>query len=178
MINMQVTVAVQNTSVAKTTCWRFTGCVAKLMHNFWRIYKIVGIFYFPDRWCFKKSMMFKASSLTVFTSWCHKYRCLFYSNHIFFQNCCHRATSGFISNSAKSSIKIGNLSLCQNTWIKLWLVSLLFSQKCPIRIMNISIKLVTPCWLITNCHWNHWNMIQYIIQIISTIRTNGNIRRI
>ena len=121
-------------------------------------------------------MTLESGTLTVLTAGGHDHRPLKDSKHIATEQHSHGTVSGLVPTSAEAGIQICFISFCQNTRINLGLITLTLSDPAVFLIVNVAQEGILSRRLITDCHRDNLQIGDYIIQIISSVRTFCHIR--
>jgi hypothetical protein len=175
-INMHITVADKHTAVYEILSGILTGCVAKLVHYFGRINKVIGVSYLTDGRCLEKCVLFKAGTCRIFITGYYENRLFYDGKHVGTKYGSHSTMSGLVASATETGIKISLVTLCQHAGVKLRLIPGSVTQTGTVLIMYITVEFITTCRCITYGYGYYGNMIQNIIQIISAVRTDGYVR--
>ena len=175
---MQIIIRAQHTAVTEPS-GRTAACgIAQLIHHLARINKIIDIPDLPDGGRLEERVVRKIRAISIAHARSDEDRSFHDCQHIRSQNRTHRPMSCFVMKTAEPRIQISPVTFCQYARIELRLVALPTPQLRTIRIMHIAIELKLSRGRIGDRHGNDIKMIQHIVQIISSIRSLCDIRRI
>ena len=176
-INMQIAITDDYTGKSERAKRRAAAGIAEFMVRDRGVDEIIGIPCLPNGGCLKEREIRKAGSGSIWRAGSDCHRLSSNRQHIRLQNRYHGAAAVGICRRTEACIQVDCAPLKEYAGVKLGRVALPFAEAASVRMVDIPVELIPSGRGVTDGHRDHRQLVENIVEVVSSICPTGHVRR-